>query len=74
MANNGKRDALGVIFLFAAIILGLIYVIPDKYTGVFGSFLRSVGFGLFGSIAIILPSLSMPALNFSLRRETVYLQ
>ncbi|MBO7452559.1 MAG: DNA translocase FtsK 4TM domain-containing protein [Clostridiales bacterium] len=55
MANNGKRDALGVIFLFAAIILGLIYVIPDKYTGVFGSFLRSVGFGLFGSIAIILP-------------------
>ena len=55
MANDGKKEVMGVVLFFCAIILGLMYYLPEKITGVVGSFLRSVGFGFFGYIAMILP-------------------
>ncbi len=55
MANDGKKEVMGVVLFFCAIILGLMYYLPEKITGVVGNFLRSVGFGFFGYIAMILP-------------------
>ena len=55
MANDGKKEVMGVVLFFCAIILGLMYYLPEKITGVVGNFLRSVGFGFFGFIALILP-------------------
>ena len=55
MAYDGKKEVMGVVLFFCAIILGLMYYLPENITGSVGNFLRSVGFGLFGTIALILP-------------------
>ena len=55
MASDNKREFTGIILFFFAIILTLMFYLPSKVTGLVGDFLRSIGFGLLGTVALILP-------------------
>ena len=56
MNYDGKKEVTGVILFFCAIIFALMFYLPDTITGALGHFFRSVGFGLIGSVAFVIPA------------------
>jgi len=50
---NPKREIIGIFFIAAAIVFSVAYFFGKL--GVFGIFLRNIGFGLFGVTAYIIP-------------------
>lgn len=70
MASDNKRELTGIILFFLAIILTLMFFLPQTVTGLLGTFLRSIGFGLLGSVALILPFfLFYAAIDFFLEKR-----
>lgn len=55
--NNfeSKREVTGIVLFFCAIALILLYYLPSDVTGVLGSLLKTVGGGLIGSSAFMIP-------------------
>lgn len=51
---DSKREVSGIVCFFAAIALTLMYYVP-ALTGRAGAFVRSIGFGLIGDAAFIIP-------------------
>ncbi len=54
-SDENKREITGIILFFSAIVLVLMYYLPASVTGVAGSFMRSLGYGLIGSAAFMIP-------------------
>lgn len=55
MASDSRREVIGLLLFFGAIVITLMYYLPAAVTGIAGSFLRSLGFGLIGSAAFMIP-------------------
>ena len=55
--NNyeGKREVTGIALFFCAIALTLLYYLPAEVTGVLGNLIRTIGGGLIGSAAFMIP-------------------
>ncbi len=55
--NNyeGKREVTGIALFFCAIALTLLYYLPSEVTGVLGNLIRTIGGGLIGSAAFMIP-------------------
>ncbi len=53
--NEDKREVTGIVFFFCAIVLTLIYYLPETITGFLGVWFRGLGFGLIGSAAFMIP-------------------
>lgn len=52
---DGKGEVVGILFFFLAVALSLMYYLPEEITGALGSILRSIGFGLIGYTAYVIP-------------------
>ncbi len=52
---ESKREVTGIVLFFCAIALILLYYLPSDVTGVLGSLFRTVGGGLIGSAAFMIP-------------------
>ncbi len=54
--NDNRREACGIVLFFLALALILMFYLPSGITGVAGSAVRDVGFGLIGSAANLIPA------------------
>ena len=52
---DGRKELGGIVLFFFAIVLFLMYCLPGEVTGAFGTFVKSVCFGLLGKSAVIFP-------------------
>ena len=52
---EGKREVTGIVLFFCAIALTLLYYLPSEVTGVLGELIRTIGGGLIGSAAFVIP-------------------
>lgn len=52
---ENKREVTGIILFFCAIALTLMYYLPGEVTGVLGNLIKTVGGGLIGSAAFVIP-------------------
>jgi len=66
---NPKREIIGIFFIAAAIVFAIAYFFGQL--GVFGTFLKNIGFGLFGITAYIIPVLLFyMAFDYFFERES----
>ncbi|MGI6545737.1 MAG: DNA translocase FtsK [Fastidiosipilaceae bacterium] len=54
---NKRREITGVVFLAVAVLLSVSYYLPNASTGWLGSFFLTLGKGLIGPVAYVLPAL-----------------
>ncbi len=54
---NKRREITGVVFLAVAVLLSVAYYLPNASTGWLGSFFLTLGRGLIGPVAYVLPAL-----------------
>lgn len=54
--NDNRREAAGIVLFFLALALILMFYLPSGITGVAGSAVRDLGFGLIGSAANLIPA------------------
>lgn len=52
---DGRKEAAGIILFFCSVALTLMYYLPHSLTGLAGDLLRSIGFGLIGNAAFLIP-------------------
>lgn len=55
--GEGNKEVVGVLLFFLGIALVLMFYLPADVTGTLGSFVKNLGFGLFGIMAYGLPIL-----------------
>lgn len=54
-SSESRREVTGIILFFCAIALTLMYYLPSEVTGVLGNLIKTVGGGLIGSAAFVIP-------------------
>jgi len=54
-SSESRREVTGIILFFCAIALTLMYYLPSDVTGVLGNLIKTVGGGLIGSAAFVIP-------------------
>ena len=54
-SSESRREVTGIILFFCAIALTLMYYLPGEVTGVLGNLIKTVGGGLIGSAAFVIP-------------------
>lgn len=54
--NDNRREAAGIVLFFLALALILMFYLPTGITGIAGSAVRDLGFGLIGSAANLIPA------------------
>lgn len=52
---DGRSEVTGILMFFLAVAFALMYYLPADITGLLGKLLRSLGFGLLGYVAYIIP-------------------
>ena len=58
---DGKREVVGIVLFFLAVSLMLIFYLPETVTGSLGDVIKSLGLGLVGTTAYIVPVLILYA-------------
>ena len=58
---DGKREVVGIVLFFLAVSLMLIFYLPETVTGWLGDVIKSLGLGLVGTTAYIVPVLILYA-------------
>ena len=67
---ENKKEVTGIVLFFCAVAITLMYYLPETVTGFVGWFLRSIGFGLLGSAAFMIPLfLFYAAIDFFLEKR-----
>lgn len=67
---DNKKEVTGIVLFFFAVAITFMYYLPETVTGFVGAFLRSIGFGLLGSSAFLIPVfLFYAAVDFFLEKR-----
>ncbi|MBO4243051.1 MAG: DNA translocase FtsK 4TM domain-containing protein [Clostridiales bacterium] len=67
---DNKKEVTGIVLFFFAVAITFMYYLPETVTGFVGAFLRSIGFGLLGSSAFLIPLfLFYAAVDFFLEKR-----
>ena len=54
-SSDGKSEVTGILLFICAVILALFFYLPADFTGFVGLFFKSIGFGLLGVSAHVIP-------------------